>query len=60
MASGVIVGILRESAIRITSFLRHGTQMFIMAKQAASRFALGISLTRSRRTANDRQHLRLS
>ena len=44
MAGGVIVGILRERHPDHI-ILRDGTQVFLTAKQAASQFALGISLT---------------
>jgi hypothetical protein len=44
MAGGVIVGILQERhADHIV--LRDGTQVFLTAKQSASDFAIGISLT---------------
>ncbi|MGH7384136.1 MAG: hypothetical protein ACREKG_03070 [Candidatus Rokuibacteriota bacterium] len=44
MAGGVIVGILQERhADHIV--LRDGTLVFLTAKQSASQFALGISLT---------------
>lgn len=44
MAGGVIVGILRERhADHI--ILRDGTRVFLTAKQSASEFAIGISLT---------------
>lgn len=44
MAGGVIVGILRE---RHTDhiILQDGTRVFLTAKQSASQFAIGISLT---------------
>ena len=44
MAGGVVVGILRERHPDHI-VLRDGTQVFLTAKQAASQFALGISLT---------------
>ena len=44
MAGGVLVGILRERhADHIV--LHDGTQVFLTAKQSASDFAIGISLT---------------
>jgi hypothetical protein len=44
MAGGVIVGVLRERhADHIV--LRDGTQVFLSAKQSASEFAIGTSLT---------------
>ena len=44
MAGGVIVGILRERHADHIVF-RDGTQVFLTAKQSASEFAIGISLT---------------
>jgi hypothetical protein len=44
MAGGVIVGIVQARRPDHIIF-RDGTQVFLTAKQAASEFALGISLT---------------
>ena len=44
MAGGVIVGILQERRADCI-VLRDGTRIFLTAKQAASEFAIGISLT---------------
>ncbi|MEX2222040.1 MAG: hypothetical protein WEG40_09600 [Candidatus Rokuibacteriota bacterium] len=44
MAGGVIVGILQERHPDHI-ILRDGTRVFLTAKQSASQFALGISLT---------------
>jgi hypothetical protein len=44
MAGGVIVGILRERHADHIVF-RDGTRVFLSAKQSASEFAIGISLT---------------
>lgn len=44
MAGGVIVGILQERHPDHI-VLRDGTRIFLTAKQVASQFALGISLT---------------
>jgi hypothetical protein len=44
MAGGVIVGILRERHADHIIF-RDGTRVFLTAKQSATEFAIGISLT---------------